>query len=105
MALPALTAQQRAEALKRAIAVRVERGEVLTALQRGTLSLREILERSGDPVVGAMRVHRLLTALPGIGEVRAGQLMRELGIPARRRVQGLSGVQRERLQAIFPDEK
>ncbi|MFJ8821032.1 integration host factor, actinobacterial type [Streptomyces sp. NPDC102467] len=83
--------------------MRVERGEVLTALQRGSLSLREVLERGGDPVVGAMRVHSLLMSMPGIRDVRARQLMRELGIPPRRRVQGLSATQRERLRAVFPD--
>ncbi|MEW1701182.1 integration host factor, actinobacterial type [Streptomyces sp. NPDC091278] len=88
MALPALTAEARAEALKKAAAVRKERGEILAALKDGTVSLKEVLGRE-DAVVGKVLVRRLLESLPGIGKVRAAQLLDELDISDRRRVQGL----------------
>ncbi|MER7043105.1 integration host factor, actinobacterial type [Streptomyces microflavus] len=100
MALPNLTAAQRAEALKKAAAVRKERGEILATLKDGKVSLREVLERE-DTVVGKTYVRRLLESLPGIGKVRAGQLLDDLGIAERRRVQGLGARQKERLLELF----
>ncbi|QKW47916.1 integration host factor, actinobacterial type [Streptomyces microflavus] len=100
MALPNLTAAQRAEALKKATAVRKERSEILATLKDGKVSLREVLERE-DTVVGKTYVRRLLESLPGIGKVRAGQLLDDLAIDERRRVQGLGARQKERLLELF----
>ncbi|MFF0059829.1 integration host factor, actinobacterial type [Streptomyces microflavus] len=100
MALPNLTAAQRAEALKKATAVRKERSEILATLKDGKVSLREVLERE-DTVVGKTYVRRLLESLPGIGKVRAGQLLDDLGIDERRRVHGLGARQKERLLELF----
>ncbi|MFJ4910770.1 integration host factor, actinobacterial type [Streptomyces sp. NPDC093249] len=100
MALPALTAEARAEALKKAAVVRKERGEILAALKDGTVSLKEVLGRE-DAVVGKVLVRRLLESLPGIGKVRTAQLPDELDISDRRRVQGLGPRQKERLLELF----
>ncbi|MFF3403057.1 integration host factor, actinobacterial type [Streptomyces sp. NPDC002659] len=101
MALLNLTPVQRAEALKKAAAVRHERGELLAQLKAGDLALTALLERE-DSVVCKIRVRRLLESLPGIGSVRAGQLLSGLGISESRRVQGLGPAQRARLLAQFP---
>ncbi|MEW1698248.1 integration host factor, actinobacterial type [Streptomyces sp. NPDC091278] len=101
MALPTLTAGARAETLKKAAAVRRERGEILTQLKYGKASLETVLARE-DAVVGKVRVRRLLESRPGIGKVRAGQLLEELGISESRRVQGLGAKQRQRLLGLFP---
>lgn len=101
MALPALTPAQRAEALEKAKAVRKERGDLMAALKAGTLPLAALLARE-DAVVGKLRVRRVLESLPGIGAVRAGQLVADLRISESRRVQGLGANQRTRLLALFP---
>ena len=101
MALPKLSAEARARALKKAAEVRKERGEVLEALKTNKVTLREVLERD-DAVVGKTYVRRLLESLPGIGKIRAGQLINDLGISERRRVQGLGTRQKERLLELFP---
>ncbi|MFE9254140.1 integration host factor, actinobacterial type [Streptomyces sp. NPDC006879] len=100
MALPTLTAEARAEALKKAAAVRKERGEILAQLKNGKVSLKDVLVRE-DAVVGKVFVRRLLESLPGIGKVRAAQLLDELGISENRRVQGLGPRQKERLLELF----
>ncbi|MFF4827768.1 integration host factor, actinobacterial type [Streptomyces sp. NPDC001312] len=100
MALPPLTPAQRAEALQKSAAVRRERSEVLAALKEGRLTLKDLFDRD-DLVVGKTSVRRLLEALPGIGKVRAGQLMKDLGVSDRRRVKGLGAVQRARLLDLF----
>ncbi|MFD8589985.1 integration host factor, actinobacterial type [Streptomyces sp. NPDC059637] len=101
MALPVLTAEACAEALKKAAAVRKERGEILAQLKDGKVSLKEVLEREGA-VVGKVYVRRLLESLPGIGKVHASQLLADLDISERRRVQGLGARQKERLLELFP---
>ncbi|MFD4242115.1 integration host factor, actinobacterial type [Streptomyces sp. NPDC058525] len=101
MPLPALTPAQRAEALQKAATVRKERGELMAALKSGDLPLAALLERE-DAVVGKVRVRRVLESLPGIGSIRAGQLLADLGISETRRIQGLGTNQRKRLLALFP---
>ncbi|WP_030237669.1 integration host factor, actinobacterial type [Streptomyces sp. NRRL S-350] len=100
MALPPLTPEVRAEALKKAMAARKERADILTALKAGTLSLPEVLARQDD-VIAKTKVRRLLTALPGVGAVSADRLLGELGISETRRVQGLGPRQREVLLERF----
>ncbi|MFE3249959.1 integration host factor, actinobacterial type [Streptomyces sp. NPDC059209] len=100
MALPALTLSQRAQALEKAMAVRREHADLLAALKSGALTLPVLLAREDD-VVGKLRVRRVLESLPGIGTIRAGQLLTDLGISDKRRVQGLGAKQRARLLALF----
>ncbi|MFE3263689.1 integration host factor, actinobacterial type [Streptomyces sp. NPDC059215] len=101
MPLPQLTPEVRAEALAKAISVRKERGALLKALKSGSLSLPALLERD-DEVIAKTYVRRVLESLPGVGRVRARELLIELGIAETRRVQGLGPRQRERLCQQFP---
>ncbi|MFB6887167.1 integration host factor, actinobacterial type [Streptomyces noursei] len=102
--LPALTPAQRQAALEKAAAIRKERGAVLGDLKARRISLKAVLDRQDD-VIGKTHVKRLLEALPGIGKVRAIQLMDEIGVSERRRVQGLGHRQREKLLALFPHQR
>jgi hypothetical protein len=100
MALPQLTPEQRADALKKAAAARKARAEIKAELKSGKLKLEDILARSDD-TVGKMKVSAVLEALPGVGRVRATKLMEELDISTSRRVRGLGSKQREQLMARF----
>lgn len=102
--LPPLTPEQRRTALDKAAAARRERAEVKEALKHGKLSLREVLA-SDSEAIRKMPVRALLESLPGIGSVRAGQLISDLGISASRRVRGLGTAQRARLLALFPPQR
>ncbi|MGL5927521.1 MAG: integration host factor, actinobacterial type [Dermatophilaceae bacterium] len=90
MALPPLTPEQRAAALEKAAASRRERAEVKNRLKHAGASLGQVIEdgRSND-VIGKMRVSALLESMPGVGRVRARQIMEEVGISETRRVRGL----------------
>ncbi|MFD7954398.1 integration host factor, actinobacterial type [Streptomyces ardesiacus] len=101
MALPALTNDERDAARQKAILARRARSAVRASLKAGTLTLAQVLDRA-DSVVGRMPVRQLLTALPGIGQVRATRSMTALGIPEGRRVQGLGPAQRAKLLEEFP---
>lgn len=94
MALPELTPEQRAAALEKAAAARRERAAVKHRLKYEHGSLSEVIAAGKDnEVIGKMRVSALLESLPGIGRVRARQIMAEVGISESRRVRGLGANQ------------
>ena len=95
MALPPLTPEERAAALEKAARARKERAEVKNRLKRGATSLSDVIkEGATDDVIGKMKVSALLESLPGVGKVRAKQIMERLGIAESRRVRGLGTNQR-----------
>ena len=58
-----------------------------------------------DDVVGKMRVTALLESLPGVGKVRAQQIMQRLDIAPTRRLRGLGANQRRALQREFTSDR
>ena len=104
MALPPLTPAQRAAALEKAAKARKDRAEVKNNLKRGAITLPAVLKQGqSDDTVGKMKVSALLEAMPGVGKVRARQIMERLGIAESRRVRGLGANQRAALEAEFRD--
>ncbi|PDP86378.1 30S ribosomal protein S13 [Glycomyces fuscus] len=104
MALPPLTPEQRTAALEKAAKARKERAEVKNKLKNGGISLSEVLSNGlKDDVIGKMKVSALLESLPGVGKVRAKQIMERLNIAESRRVRGLGTNQRAALEAEFGD--
>jgi len=101
MALPTLTPEQRAQALEKAAEARKKRAELKQQLKSGNVTLGDVLQRSGDDIVGKMKVANVLESLPGVGKVRAQKIMEELDISASRRVRGLGAKQREQLLDRF----
>jgi hypothetical protein len=102
VALPPLTPDQRAAALEKAAKARKERAEVKNNLKRGSLKLPAVLKQGQtDDTVGKMKVSALLEAMPGVGKVRARQIMERLGIAESRRVRGLGANQRTALEHEF----
>ena len=99
MALPQLTEEQRAAALAKAAEARRVRAELKERLKRGGVSMTEVLKQSdSDDVLGKMKVSALLEAMPGVGKVRAAQIMERLEIapassarPRRPPAQGAAG--------------
>ncbi|MBO8142250.1 MAG: integration host factor [Firmicutes bacterium] len=101
MALPKLTPEEKRKALAKAQEIRSRRAQLRQELKRGAVSLRDVLERSDDEVVQRMRVSYLLQSLPQVGKVTTDRVMREVGIHANRRVQGLGKRQRTALLERF----
>lgn len=102
MALPPLTPEQRQAALDKAAASRRERAAVKNRLKHSGASITEVL-RDGEKneVIGKMRVLDLLQSMPGLGKVRARQVMERLGIAESRRVRGLGSKQVAALEREF----
>jgi hypothetical protein len=102
VALPPLTPEQRAAALEKAAQARKDRAEVKNKLKHGSITLPQVLkEGQTDDVVGKMKVSALLESMPGVGKVRAKQIMERLGIAESRRVRGLGANQRSALEGEF----
>jgi len=79
MALPTFTAEQRAANLERAAQVRKVRADVKAGLKAGTVTLPGVLAKGADDdLFGKIKVVSLLESMPGVGKVRAGQIMERL---------------------------
>ena len=102
MALPPLTPEQRKAALEKAAASRRERAEVKNRLKNAGASISEVLAQGQqNDVIGKMRVVDLLQSMPGLGKVRARQMMERLSISESRRVRGLGANQVAALEREF----
>jgi len=102
VALPPLTPEQRQAALNKAAASRRERAEVKNRLKHSGASIVEVLRHGqNNEVIGKMRVVDLLQSMPGLGKVRARQMMERLKISESRRVRGLGSNQIAALEREF----
>jgi transposase len=102
VALPRLTPEQRQANLEKAAASRRERAEVKNRLKHSGASIVDVLKQGQEnDVVGKMRVIDLLQSMPGLGKVRARQMMERLGISESRRVRGLGANQIAALEREF----
>ena len=102
MALPPLTPEQRLAALDKAAASRRERAEVKNRLKNSGASFMDVLHQGQtNEVIAKMKVLDLLQAMPGLGKVRARQVMERLSIAESRRVRGLGTKQVAALEAEF----
>lgn len=102
MALPTLTPEQRRAALEKAASARQQRADVKARLKSSSISLTEVIESSAvDEVMAKLRVIDLLRAMPGVGTVRAHEIMSRIGIAESRRLRGLGAHQIAALIAEF----
>ena len=90
MALPTLTKEERAAALLKATAARKIRAEVREKLKSNKISLADVFSRIHiEDAVGKMKVVAFLESMPGVGKIRAENIMERLGIAPSRRLRGL----------------
>jgi hypothetical protein len=102
MAPPVQTPEDRAAALEKAKWVRFQRAEIKRLLKQGTTTLPAVLaEAAQDDAIAKMKVTALIESMPGVGKVRAAEIMDRLGIAEGRRVRGLGHQQRAALEAEF----
>lgn len=106
MSVPPLSPEQRTAALAKAAAARRSRAAAREELKAAGPRLPQVLDAlvaraAHDEAIGRMRVAALLDALPGIGKIRAAEIMSRLEISPSRRVRGLGTKQRAALAAEF----
>jgi hypothetical protein len=100
--VPELSAEQRKAALEKAAMVRRERAAVKNRLKHSGASLADVLrEGERNDAIGKMKVVDLLQAMPGLGKVRARNVMERIGISESRRIRGLGANQVAALEKEF----
>jgi len=99
---PALTPEQRADALIKAAHSRRARADVKAKVKAGIMGISDVLILAkSDPAIAKMRVSELLESLPGVGKIRAAAIMERMSISSPRRIQGLGVHQRTELISEF----
>ena len=102
MPLPTISDEQRRAALEKAAEIRRARAELKEQLKSGKTTLTAVLDRAeSEEMVGKLKVSAVLQAMPGIGKVKATQIMEKLKIAESRRLRGLGDQQRRALLAEF----
>ncbi len=89
MAIPQLSPEARKSALEKAKIARIERAKVRKQLKAGEITVKEILDKKDDPILGRMKVSTLIETLPGYGKAKSVKIMNELEIADSRRLHGL----------------
>ncbi|MFA7323034.1 MAG: integration host factor, actinobacterial type [Candidatus Nanopelagicales bacterium] len=101
MPAPVRSAEQRAVALEAALRARRFRAELRVVLKAGVEDPAAIVSAAQDDARYAkLRVRWLLESLPGVGPIRAEQVMADLGIAHSRRLGGLNDRQRSLLASV-----
>ena len=90
MVLPILTPEQRQAALQKAAQARQLRADIKNRLKTSAASLSDVIAESRvNEIIAKLKVRDLLQSLPGVGKVRAKEIMDRLGIADSRRLRGL----------------
>ena len=97
---PNLTTQERRDALKAAVAARRSRAAFKEEIKVGKKSWRDAFSAQ-DESIKKMRVRELIESLPGVGEVRARNILEKAGISPTRRVGGVGRSQYEKLLELM----
>jgi hypothetical protein len=104
VALPTLTPEQRRAALEKAATARQLRADVKARLKSSSANLGEVIQQAkADEMIAKLRVVDMLQAMPGVGKVRAQEIMQRIGIADSRRLRGLGANQISALLAEFAD--
>ena len=104
MALPILTPEQRQAALAKAAVARRLRAEVKNRLKHSGATIAEVITESRvNEIIAKLRVVDLLQSMPGVGKVRAKEIMSRIGIADSRRLRGLGANQVSALLHEFKD--
>lgn len=97
---PKLTTQERRDALKAAVAARRSRAAFKEEIKAGKKSWKDAFSAQ-DESIKKMRVRELIESLPGVGEVRAKNILERAGISPTRRVGGVGRSQYEKLLELM----
>jgi len=99
---PALTPEQRSDALVKAAHSIRARADIKAKVKLGQMGISDVLILAkSDSAIAKMRVSELLESLPGVGRIRAAAIMERLAISSPRRIQGLGIHQRAELISEF----
>ncbi|WP_204164839.1 integration host factor, actinobacterial type [Rhodococcus oxybenzonivorans] len=101
LAVPDLSAEQRADARRVALEARTVRARALTEISAGRWTVPRLLAAAqAERALARTKVEAVLRALPGVGPVGSRVLLARAGIAENRRVGALTERQRRSLTEI-----
>ena len=71
MAVPKITPEERAKALQKAQQVRKDRAALREKMKAGAMTMKDVIDKKDDDIVGGMRVKYSSGIFARIGKVRA----------------------------------
>lgn len=92
--VPELTEEQRQEALVYANKQRKLYADIKHKLNFCEITLNDVLNMEE---AGRLRLYDTLLCIPGIGAVRVGKILNELGVPRNKRLKALGVHQKEKI--------
>ena len=99
---PKLSPEARAAALEAAKQARRSRADAKEQVRTGKLKISQVFELAvTNQAIAKMRISELIEALPGVGKVRAANILERLEISPTRRIQGLGVLQVQKLKREF----
>lgn len=101
MPIPERTAEQRAEALRKAHEARTARAAIRAGMRAGDIDPLVVLDEwHKDETWASLPARIWLLSLPGVGEATADKVMESAGVSRTRRLRGLGQHQRDALRAF-----
>lgn len=110
MTLPDLTAQQRNDALQKAVHARTLRTTIKHRIGAGELPVTDVINSTGvmsdlpaddHAIIGKTKVIDVIQSVHGIGKTKALRIMQTCNIAPNRRLRGLGPRQRKQLTATL----
>ena len=86
MTPPQLNDEARNRGRENALTARRRRAQIKAELRAGELDVAQLLQERRDLAVSRLRVHEVLTSLPGIGPAQAAELEDAASVPGERRL-------------------
>ena len=101
MTPPQLNDEARNRGRENALTARRRRAQIKAELRAGELDVAQLLQERRDLAVSRLRVHEVLTSLPGIGPAKAAALEDAASVPGERRLGQLGSQQVQAITAAL----
>lgn len=103
MNIPFISKEKREESLKKARHYKIQRSKIKKSLKNGEIHLCDIFENNEDmkDIVANIKIVDIVKSLPGIGEIKAKNILKKLCISEKKTLKGLGEKQRENFKKYF----
>jgi len=103
MAVPFISREKRDESLKKARYYKIQRSEIKQSIKKGSMLLSDVFGSDEEikDIVANIKIVDIVKSLPGIGEIKAKKILKNLRISDRKTLKGLGEKQKENFKKYF----
>ncbi|MCE5330233.1 hypothetical protein LLG07_07895 [bacterium] len=103
MGVPFISKEKRDESLKKARYYKIQRSEIKQSIKNGHMCLSDVFESDEKlkDIVANIKIVDIVKSLPGIGEVKAKKILKNLSISDKKTLKGLGEKQKENFKKYF----